>query len=257
LGIGIFPAAFYPSPDVATLFQRIQQRLERDCAHVQDWVEDRFVPATVRRIKPEEFLKQQQLQRFVWNEVAAEFESEVGMPMLADRQFLYSFAEARKPARFLEIGTWRGGTAAVVKTVSPQTHVTTINYPDPEVVNNPLKKDEIGRAFLRRNLPVELIWADSADLPKLGLQPFDMIFVDGDHRQEPALRDMENCWALLNPGGWMLLHDFVQSDVQPRTSEQRWVVRAHGQFSARHRAEIKDQFQFEGSWIAAVQKRGA
>jgi predicted O-methyltransferase YrrM len=239
---------------VATLIQRISQRIGRDCERVQDWWEDRFGAATVKRVGREEFLRRHGLKRFVWPELAGEFEAEVGLPTLPDREFLYSFVEALQPGRFLEIGTWRGGTAAVVKTVSPQTHVTTINYPDPELVNNPLKKEEIGRAFLRRQLPVELIWADSAELPRLGLQPFDMILVDGDHREGAAERDMANSWALLNPGGWLLLHDFVQSDIRPRTPEQRWVGRAYRRFAAGHGAEFGEQFQFEGSWIGAIEK---
>jgi predicted O-methyltransferase YrrM len=188
--------------------------------------------------------------------LAAEFSEEVGLPVEPDRLFLFSLVQALKPARFLEIGTWRGGTSAVVKTVSPDTHVTTMNYPDPTIVNNPLSKDEIGRAFRRRNLPVELIWEDSGNLPRLGLRPFDMIFVDGDHREEPALRDMENCWNLLSPNGWLLLHDFVQPDLRPRTTEQRWVVRAYRTFAARHGSEFAEKFQFSGSWIAALRKHG-
>ena len=231
-------------------------RLQREAEKFRDWREDRQSQALIPRVAPDEFLHRFQLADFVWPRWAAEFGEDVGLPVEPDRLFLFSFVQALKPARFLEIGTWRGGTSAVIKTVSPGTEVTTINFPDPTIVTNPLAKEEIGRAFRRRNISVELIWEDSGNLPRLGLKPFDMIFVDGDHREEPALRDMENSWRLLQPNGWLLLHDFVQPDLRPRTPEQRWVVRAYRTFLKRHGSEFAEQFQFSGSWIAAIKKAG-
>src|SRR6185436_26617 len=87
------------------------------------------------------------IDRSVWDRFEAEFRDDVGLGLRGDADLLFSMMERLEPPRFLEIGTWRGGTAALIKTVSPATEVVTLNYPDPEVVNNPLKKSEIGQAF--------------------------------------------------------------------------------------------------------------
>lgn len=38
-------------------------------------------------------------------------------------------------------------------------------------------------------------------------QTFDLVFIDGLHHAEQALRDLDNALAVLNPGGVVLLHD--------------------------------------------------
>jgi predicted O-methyltransferase YrrM len=43
-------------------------------------------------------------------------------------------------------------------------------------------------------------------IPSLG--QFDLIHVDGDHSYEGALRDMNNCWPLLNHSGLMIVDDY-------------------------------------------------
>jgi predicted O-methyltransferase YrrM len=231
-----------------------RHRVER----LRNWREDRFPGVvSVPRVAPAEFFRQHGLKESPWNALRSEFEDDTGLPTLADREFLFAMVASLKPRLFLELGTWRGGTSAAIKMLSPATEVITINYPDPLFATNPLDKDQIGIAFRRRGLDVRLIWADSAQLPELGLPDFDLILVDADHHEEPAFRDMENSWRKLVPGGWMLLHDFVQEDIRPRTPEQRWVYRAFRRFAARHGGEFGETFQFAGSWIGAIQKRVA
>lgn len=48
--------------------------------------------------------------------------------------------------------------------------------------------------------------------------PFDVLFIDGDHRYEGVRRDVDDWLPLLAPGGYMLLHDAnrqVPDDVEP------------------------------------------
>jgi predicted O-methyltransferase YrrM len=232
----------------------ILPRLVRARNRLRDRWDDLLPHRTLEILSRPELERRFGLQRRVWDEFEAEFKSEVGLATRADAEFLFSFLEKVQPKRFLEIGTWRGGTAALIKTVCPKTEVITLNYPDPEVVNNPLKKSEIGSAFLRRQLDVKLVWADSADLPKLDLGRFDAIFVDGDHSYEAALRDLENCWARLNPQGYLMFHDYVQERGPAQPLHSKRVVRAFRKFAARHGAGIASGIHMEGSWIGAVQK---
>jgi predicted O-methyltransferase YrrM len=155
----------------------------------------------------------------------------------------------------LEIGTWLGATAAIVKTISPATEVITINHPVPEQVNNALEREKIGSAFRRRGLDVKLIWADSTDLLKLNLPLCDMIFVDGDHTREAALRDLANCWQQLLPEGYLLFHDFIPPGADERPNHTHYVVSAFRQFSRRFGREFEAAFHVQWSWIGVVQKR--
>ncbi len=51
----------------------------------------------------------------------------------------------------------------------------------------------------------------SRDFPD---QNFDMIFIDGDHTEEGALRDIEAWHPKLKSGGLLIGHDFFQNGVQ-------------------------------------------
>jgi predicted O-methyltransferase YrrM len=221
----------------------------------RDYLEE-LVPHEVlpRRTRPEVF-RRLGIVRSAWDRFEEEFKDDVGLALRGDADLLFSMIEALKPPRFLEIGTWRGGTAALVKTLSPGTEVVTINFPDPEVVNNPLRATEIGQAFLRRGLDVKLVWADSADLLGLGLGTFDAIYVDGDHSYRAALRDLTNSWSILEPAGTLLFHDFVQETGPDRPPHCRRVVRAFRRFARARRDEFADGFCMEGSWIGVVRKR--
>jgi hypothetical protein len=41
----------------------------------------------------------------------------------------------------------------------------------------------------------------------LASEPFDLIFIDGDHRHEQVFRDISNALRLLAPGGAIVMHD--------------------------------------------------
>jgi len=236
---------------VAGLIRRLTLARNR----LRDYCEELIPHVILPRLTRSQVYARFGIQRCVWDEFEPAFGTEVGIATRADAEFLFSFLEKQQPARFLEIGTWRGGTAALIKTVCPQTEVVTLNYPEPDLTNNPLQKAEVGRAFQRRNLDVKLVWADSADLPRMNLGRFDAIFVDGDHKFKAALGDLENAWAILQTGGYLLFHDFVQEFATERQPHCRRVVRAFRRFARNHREEIAEGFCMEQSWIGVVRKR--
>jgi predicted O-methyltransferase YrrM len=219
-------------------------------------IEDRWRPSVISCISQEEYYQAYQADRTTWSRLEMEFMEEMCVANSVDPQVLFSFVQRLQPARFLEIGTFRGGTAAAVKMVSPATEVFTINHPSPEKLPaNSLERDQVGIAFRRRGLDVKLLWADSTDLHQLHIPLCDMIFVDGDHSRAAVIRDLENCWLRLKPGGHMLFHDFIPPGTPQRPFHTRCVASAYRQFSRTHKEEFDEAFHVIGSWIGCVRKR--
>jgi predicted O-methyltransferase YrrM len=106
----------------------------------------------------------------------------------------------RASAKFLEIGTAWGYSAAIMAEAAPLAEIVTLNQPKPS---------EYQQALLHL-APYENVTAlqeCSWDyLKKHTGQPYlDFVFVDGDHGQ--VARDLP-WWDLLLPGGLMLFHDY-------------------------------------------------
>lgn len=117
---------------------------------------------------------------------------------------LYTLARQRnrKGARFLELGTAYGYSAAIMAYAAPLAQITTLNPHDQEA------------RTARRNLEparnVAVVEAYSWDyLAEYGGQPLDLIFVDGDHKQ--VRRDFP-WWNHLAIGGVMLHHDYSPAE---------------------------------------------
>lgn len=114
---------------------------------------------------------------------------------------LYALAKPydRAGARVLEIGTAQGYSAAVLALAMPHAHITTLN-PHPGEVRD-------ARESLRTfGVFVEVVQALSWDyLASYEGEPFDFIFVDGDHKN---IRLDLPWWDHLREGGMMLFHDY-------------------------------------------------
>jgi predicted O-methyltransferase YrrM len=105
----------------------------------------------------------------------------------------------RASAKFLEIGTAWGYSAAIMAEAAPLAKIVTLNQPKPS---------EYERAIVHL-APYENVTAlmeCSWDYLKKHGEPYlDFVFVDGDHDQ--VERDLP-WWDLLLPGGLMLFHDY-------------------------------------------------
>ena len=76
---------------------------------------------------------------------------------------------------------------------------------------------------------VELIVGDSQRQRSAQVGRFDLLFIDGDHSYDGCMRDAENWFPLLEPGGHVIFHDAYQgSEVQPAAID----------FIARHRCRV-------------------
>ena len=236
-------------------FQKLSRKWKHSMLKRRIMLEDFLRPKVMRCISQNQYYDTYQADRTTWDRVRDEFRKEICVANSADPEVLLSLVQKLQPENFLEIGTFRGGTAAAVKMVSPATEVFTINHPLPENLINPLERDQIGIAFRRRGQDVKLLWADSAELLELDIPLCDMIFVDGDHSRDAVMRDFRNCWRLLKPGGYMLFHDFIPPSLPTRPFHTRYVVSAYRQFSRSHKHEFADAFHVTGSWLGVVSKR--
>lgn len=67
-------------------------------------------------------------------------------------------------------------------------------------------------AKIFQNRGAELVRATSADYFESSREQFDLVIIDGDHRAEPALKDLRAGWKLVKPNGLILLDDFGNPD---------------------------------------------
>ena len=150
--------------------------------------------------------------------------------------------------RFLEIGTYQGGTSAAVALGYPDAEVYTIDLPQPEKAIVNAQPERLQGLAFKTLCPerVTQVYMDSSELSVLALptplivSDFDMVFVDGDHRPEPTRLDLQNAATLLTPTGAILVHDYTDdSDPEPRPHWTRWVQEAVTLFVDEHRFVVE------------------
>jgi len=136
---------------------------------------------------------------------------------------LYALARPynRSGCRVLEIGTAQGYSAAVMALALPDAHITTLNPHEGEVV---LARRALGEFGRRITILERRSWDYLGDYSG---EPFDVIFVDGDHKN---IRLDLPWWSHLREGGMMLFHDYSPSGT-PRACPP--VYRALEEFKAR------------------------
>jgi hypothetical protein len=116
--------------------------------------------------------------------------------------------------RFLEIGTYRGETAANLASVCK------------EVVTVDMDK-EAGK-FCRGISNVKQVIDDSITMDWKRLGKFDLIFIDGNHSYIGVKADTENALCILKEGGIIVWHDYTMRfrlEIEGR-DHIRWEVLA-------------------------------
>lgn len=146
----------------------------------------------------------------------------------AERLLLYTLAFCLRPRRYLEIGTYRGGSALVVASaldsLGSDGRLFCIDR-RPEIA------PEHWQLLEARTTVVE--GASPGILPevlRLAGDRFDLVFVDGDHTYKGVLADAIGALPCVQHGGYILFHDGFHADVG----------RAIDEFVAAHPAQIID-----------------
>jgi predicted O-methyltransferase YrrM len=155
---------------------------------------------------------------------------------------LSAFAEIVRPSRYLEIGVRRGHSACVVAAAHPAVDLYLFDmwYPKYAGVPNP------GPNFVRRQSQraghqgaVLFVNGRSQEtIPTFfdgpaGPQNFELVTVDGDHRDEGARADLLNVIGHLDPGGMLVFDDIAHPAYPTLHNVWRGVLAEHPDFIVR------------------------
>jgi predicted O-methyltransferase YrrM len=145
-----------------------------------------------------------------------------------DRRALYYLIRRLRPARVLEIGTLAGAStvhlAVGLADCWPQSNECRLLTVDIADVNDGKRAAwrRLGLAQSPRQAMerlglgsmVEFRRARSLDLLAEPSEPYDLIFLDGDHRFETVVAEIPAALDRLSQGGLLLLHDYFP-DLRP------------------------------------------
>ena len=136
---------------------------------------------------------------------------------LDEAAFLYRLVRDERPATSVEIGRFRGGSTFLLAAALTDGVLHSFDLPTRHGRDGAQLDAQLEAALERYGLSdrVVLHVADShtADLP---LAALDLLFVDGDQREEAVRADFERWSPLVRPGGHLLFHDAVDApDLVP------------------------------------------
>jgi hypothetical protein len=119
---------------------------------------------------------------------------------------------------YLEIGTWRGESAANVEPYVES--VYSFNLGDEQLLSLGLEKNYVhSHRFFSKDIPnIKHVFGDSQsfDFDQLN-KKFDLIFIDGDHSTEAVRRDTEKMLSYLkNEQSMIVWHDAKKDTEYPR-----------------------------------------
>lgn len=127
-----------------------------------------------------------------------------------------------KPVTALEIGTSNGMGTALMSVNSPSSKIFTVNIPPEEIISGDggrlttiaLAKEKIGAVYRERGLNnIEQIFANTATwTPEIGR--VNVAFIDGCHDEEFVYNDTKKVLQCMQPGDFILWHDFNPSLVR-------------------------------------------
>lgn len=124
----------------------------------------------------------------------------------AERLLLWTLAYCLRPAVYLEIGIFEGGSARIVasalETARAPGRIVAID-PEPRISEEIWQGLAARTTLLRSRSPEAL----GQVLALCGPGSVGLALVDGDHDEKAVLADAEALLELLAPGAWVLFHD--------------------------------------------------
>jgi predicted O-methyltransferase YrrM len=130
----------------------------------------------------------------------------------SERLMLFTLIYSLRPQRYLEIGTFEGGSALIVAAAMDAASIPgTMACVDIRPKVDPKNWDLIKHR-------ASMVLGDAAQvLPeaqKVAGGPFDFVFIDGDHKEASVVRDATKVLRVLAPQGYVLFHDGFNPGVK-------------------------------------------
>lgn len=129
----------------------------------------------------------------------------------AERLLLYTLIFSLRPARYLEIGTFQGGSALVVATAMQASNndgkLVCID-PRPQIAPEHWKRLEPRTTLIQGYSPAILPHAC-----EMAGGPFDFVLIDGDHTEQGVVRDTQGVLSCVKSGAHILCHDSFNDEV--------------------------------------------
>jgi predicted O-methyltransferase YrrM len=131
---------------------------------------------------------------------------------LDEAAYLYGLVRETRPRTVVEIGRFRGGSTFLIAAALADGIVHSYDIDTRQGRPGAELDRQLAAALARYGLEERVVLhvADSkrADPPE---EPIDLLFVDGDHREEGVRADFERWSPQLRPGGHLLFHDAVDA----------------------------------------------
>lgn len=110
---------------------------------------------------------------------------------------------------YLEIGSMCGIIAASLAKKYPHRKFVCVDKFEPGYGTIGGEKDIFLRNMAEHGLSnVRLIEGDSKEVVPTLAQSFAVAFIDANHAYDYVLADAMNCWKLVEPGGFLVFHDY-------------------------------------------------
>jgi len=129
----------------------------------------------------------------------------------AERLLLFALIFGLRPTRYLEIGTFQGGSALIVAAAmdasGTQGKMVCVD-PEPQIAPDNWKRIEHRAILLQGSSPGIL-----AQAARVVGGAFDFVLIDGDHTAAGVMRDAQGILSFLARGGYLLFHDAYFSQI--------------------------------------------
>lgn len=176
----------------------------------------------------------------------------------SERLLLYGLVVGLRPARNLEIGTHKGGSAMIIVTALDDVGAGTLVCIDPASVVDPAHWQRIAhRATLLEGSSPEVL---EPALATAGGH-FDFVLIDGDHTYPGVLRDIEGVLPVLADEAYVLFHDAHFRDVRGAIDQALLLHRRElvdcGLLSVEQNVEIENAVVWGGLRLLRFTRRGS
>jgi predicted O-methyltransferase YrrM len=135
----------------------------------------------------------------------------------AERLLLFSLVFGLRPKRFLEIGTFQGGSALVIAAAMDASGTDgRLVCVDPEPQIAPEHWARIEHRTILLDEPSPDVLPRASDVAG---GPFDFVLIDGDHSYVGVMRDANGVLSFVANGAYLLFHDSLFPEISQALSD--------------------------------------